>query len=77
MDTTLGQRYVKAQYGKVTAEEIASLRADAVAELSAIKAAKAAIHEKAGVHGRFQQSQLDVLDIREFKVCAIIDGLAA
>ncbi len=77
MDTTLGQRYVKVQYGKADKAEMFSLRNDAIAELGAIKAAKAAIHAKAGVHGRFQQSQLDVLSIREFKVCAIIDGLAA
>jgi hypothetical protein len=77
MNYSLGQRYVKAHYGQASAEEVASLRADAMQELDAIKAAKAQIHAKTGVHGRFQQSQLDVLDIREMKVCGIIDGLGA
>lgn len=42
-----------------------------------IKAAKEKVYtDFPGVHGRFQQSQLDVLDIREYKACAMFDNIS-
>lgn len=77
MNTDLATRYIKAKYSKTSREELIALRNDVSAELKAIKASKEKVYtDFPGVHGRFQQSQLDVLDIREYKVCAMIDNIS-
>ncbi len=75
---TLTERYITAKYSKTSREELISLVKYARDELRSIKAAKSQVYvDYPGVHGRFQQSQLDVLDIREYKVCAMLDNLDA
>ena len=69
-------RYIDAKYKKSTKLDLIDLRKDASKELREIQDCKSDIFNRyKGVHGRFQQSQLDVLDIREQKVCAMIDGI--
>lgn len=77
MDNTLTTRYINAKYSNTSRDELVALRNDVSAELKAIKASKEKVYtDFPGVHGRFQQSQLDVLDIREYKVCAMIDSIS-
>lgn len=69
-------KFINAKHSNASKVELVSLRKEAAKELREIKAAKDDVFNRhKGVHGRFQQSQLDVLDIREYKVCAIIDNL--
>lgn len=75
---TLTERYITAKYSKTSREELIAIANDARAELEIIKYRKQEVYDRyPGVHGRFQQSQLDVLDIREYKVCAMLDNLDA
>lgn len=76
MNTELSARYINAKYSKVTRAELLALQQDVAKELIEIKAAKDQVfRDYPGVHGRFQHSQLDVLDIREQKVCAMFDNI--
>lgn len=78
MNTELSIRFIKAKFTNVSQAELFSLRKDIVVELTQIKSAKEQVYiDYPGVHGRFQQSQLDVLDIREQKACAMFDQIDA
>lgn len=71
----IASTYIKLEYGNATREDWKALMIAAGKELEVIKAAKSDVFARyPGVHGRFQQSQLDVLDIREQKTCAIYDN---
>lgn len=73
---TIAIKFTNAKYSNASKVELTSLRKEAAKELREIKSAKDDVFNRyKGVHGRFQHSQLDVLDIREYKVCAIIDSL--
>lgn len=73
---TIAERYINAKYRKTNKEDLINLRLDAAKELREIKSEKDSVFDRyKGVHGRFQHSQLDVLDIRESKICAVIDNL--
>ena len=72
----LSIRYINAKYDAISREELIVLRKDIASELNQIKNAKSDVFKMyPGVHGRFQHSQLDVLDIREQKVCAMLDNI--
>ena len=76
MNTELNARYINAKYSKVTIVELLTLQQDVAKELEEIKFAKDQVfRDYPGVHGRFQHSQLEVLDIREQKVCAMFDNI--
>lgn len=78
MNTELTARYIDAKYHGATREALTALRKDVAVEIESIKAAKSDVFARyPGVHGRFQQSQLDVLDIREMKACALFDNVTA
>lgn len=71
----LANTYIELKYGNATREDWKNLMIAAGKELEVIKSAKSDIFTRyPGVHGRFQHSQLDVLDIREQKICAIFDN---
>lgn len=71
----LAIQYINLKYGNATREDWKALMFAAGKELQEIKDAKSDVFERyPGIHGRFQQSQLDVLDIREQKICAIYDN---
>lgn len=73
--TNLANTYIDLKYGNATREDWKKLMIAAGKELEVIKSAKSDVFARyPGVHGRFQQSQLDVLDIREQKICAIYDN---
>lgn len=77
MNTELSIRLIRAQHGNPSRAELLELQQDAAKELREIKAAKSDVFNRySGVHGRFQQSQLDVLDIREQKICALFDKVS-
>lgn len=77
MDTTLSTRYIDAKYGNPSRAELLELQDDVSKELQSIKTEKSDVFARfPGIHGRFQQSQLDVLDIREQKVCAMFDHVS-
>jgi len=77
MTYSLNERYIIATIAGAPLEELVAMKAEAAKELIAIKNAKADLFKRyPGVHGRFQQSQLDVLDIRETKMCAMFDNLS-
>lgn len=77
MNTELSTRYIEAKYKGATRAQLLELQDDAAKELKAIKAAKSDVFARyTGVHGRFQQSQLDVLDIRENNICALFDNVS-
>ena len=68
-------RYIELKYGKASNADWVELMKAAGSEIESIKSEKSDIFNRfPGVHGRFQQSQLDVLDIREQKACAIFDN---
>lgn len=76
MNTEITTRYIEAKYKGSSYEQLLKLRDDVIEELNTIKAEKSNVFTRyRGVHGRFQQSQLDVLDIRENKVCALFDNV--
>lgn len=76
MNTELATRYIELKYGNRTRAALLELQQDVTKELREIKAAKSDVFVRyPGVHGRFQQSQLDVLDIREQKACAMFDNI--
>ena len=76
MNTELSIKYINAKYGNPSAFDLVELRKDAAAELEEIRNEKEDIYRKyPRAHGRFQQSQLDVLDIREQKVRAIYENV--
>lgn len=71
----IAEQYIKLKYGNVTRADWKALMVAAGKEIEAIKAEKSDVFARyPGVHGRFQQSQLDVLDIREMKACAVYDN---
>ena len=77
MSFELTERYIKAKYNNVSKTELIALRNDAANALTEIKSAKSEIYANGPhIHGRFQQSQLDVLDIQESKICAIFDNVS-
>ena len=77
MTYSINERYIIATIKGAPLEELVAMKAEAAKELIAIKGAKSDVFKRfLGVHGRFQQSQLDVLDIRETKMCAIFDNLS-
>lgn len=74
--TSIAIKFINAKYDNADKVELVNLRKKAAKELREIKAAKDDVFNRfKGVHGRFQHSQLDVLDIREYKICAVIDNL--
>lgn len=71
----LANTYINLKYGNATREDWRNLMVAAGKEIEEIKSAKSDVFKRyPNVHGRFQQSQLDVLDIREQKICAIYDN---
>lgn len=73
--TNLANTYINLKYGNATREDWNNLMIAAGKEIEFIKSAKSDVFDRyPGVHGRFQHSQLDVLDIREQKICAIYDN---
>lgn len=76
MNTELCNRYIQDKYNSPSRATLLELQQEVAAELQAIKAEKSDVYARyPGVHGRFQHSQLDVLDIREQKACAMFDNL--
>ena len=76
MNTELNARYINAKYSKVTIVELLTLHQDVAKELEKIKfATDQVFRDYPGVHGQFQHSHLEVLDIREQKVCAMFDNI--
>ena len=74
----ISTRYIELKYGKASKEDWKALMKAAALEIENIKSEKSDVFKRyPGVHGRFQQSQLDVLDIREQKACAIYDNAMA
>ncbi len=72
----LAQRYITAKYQGATRDELIQLRNDAATEIKDIEAAKSDIYARfPGVHGRFQQSQLDVLSNRKDNARALYDNV--
>lgn len=68
-------RYIQLKYGKGSKVDWIDLMKAAGAEIENIKSEKSDVFKRyPGVHGRFQQSQLDVLDIREQEACAVFDN---
>jgi len=73
MNADLATRYIKAKYENPSREVLETLLSDAIKEVRSIEREKSDVFARyPGVHGRFQQSQLDVLDIRQNKVLAIV-----
>lgn len=71
---TISEKFIQAKYTRQTRDQLLTLRREIGAEIAEIKAAKNDVFARfKGVHGRFQQSQLDVLDTREYKACAMFD----
>jgi hypothetical protein len=76
MNTELSIKYINAKYGNPSAFDLIELRKEAAAEIDAIREEKEDIYRKyPRAHGRFQQSQLDVLDIREQKARAVYQNV--
>lgn len=74
---SLSEKFVIARIKGATRAELLALQDQAGKELKEIKAEKSDVYKRyPGVHGRFQQSQLDVLDMRETKICAMFDTLS-
>lgn len=74
----ISTRYIELKYSNASKEDWKDLMTAAASELAQIKNEKSDLFARyPGVHGRFQQSQLDVLDIREQKACAIYDNAMA
>jgi hypothetical protein len=77
MTYSINERYIIATIKGADRNTLVNMRDEAAKELVEIKNAKADLFKRyPGVHGRFQQSQLDVLDIRETKMCAMFDNLS-
>lgn len=75
---TNGEKFITLKYGNPSREELISFRSELATELGEISARNDEIFNTfKGVHGRFQQSQLDVLDIRKTKIYAMIDQVDA
>lgn len=71
----IASTYIKLKYGNATREDWRNLMVAAGKEIEKIKSEKSDVFKRyPGVHGRFQHSQLDVLDIREQKACAVYDN---
>lgn len=76
MNTEITERYIIAKYKGATRTELLQLQDDIAKEIEVVKNEKSDVFKRyKGVHGRFQQSQLDVLDIREAKMCALFDNV--
>lgn len=74
----VSRQYIDLKYGNASAQDWRDLMKSAGAVLTQIKTEKSEIYANGPrVHGAFQQSQLDVLDQREFKVCAVYDNAMA
>ena len=75
--TSINERYIIATVKGADRAALLIMREEASLELAEIKSAKERLFDRyRGVHGRFQQSQLDVLDIRETRMCAMFDNLS-
>lgn len=75
LSTKITERYIALKYGEAPRSEWKALMVDAGQVISAIKAEKSEIFTNGPkVHGRFQQSQLDILDEREFRMSAVYDN---
>ena len=75
--TSLNERYIIATVKGADRAVLLSMQEEASLELVEIRNARAELFDRyPRVHGRFQQSQLDVLDIRETKMCAVFDNLS-
>ena len=77
MTYSLNERFIIATVKGADRATLLSMQDEASKELLEIQSAKTELFDRyPGVHGRFQQSQLDVLDIRETKMCAVFDNLS-
>ena len=77
MNFEISERYITAIIKGATRAELLSLRSEVGAEIREIKAGKSDVFARfPGIHGRFQQSQLDVFDIRERKCSVMFDNLS-
>ena len=75
--TSLNERYIIATIKGADHATLMNMKDEVAKELIAIKDAKSDVFRRfPGVHGRFQHSQLDVLGIRETKMCAMFDNLS-
>ena len=76
MTFTETQQWLTAKYKGSNVDDLKKLRESIGVTLKEIKKEKSSVFERfKGIHGRFQHSQLDVLDIREIKTCAVIDDI--
>lgn len=72
---TAAEKYIEYKYGNAPKAELIAFQKSVAAVIREIKQEKQAVYANGpAVHGRFQQSQLDVLDIHENKLCAIFDN---
>jgi hypothetical protein len=75
---TNGEKFINLKYGNPSRDHLVSFRRELATELREINDRNDEIFTTyKGVHGRFQQSQLDVLDIRKMKVYGMIDQVDA
>lgn len=76
MFTELTTRYIELKYSvAATRDDWNTLAQSAASAIKSIKADKEAVYRDGPkVHGVRQQSRLDVLDEREFRMCALFDN---
>lgn len=73
---SLAATYIDLKYGNPSIDDLVNFRKECVREVNAIERRKSDVFKRfTGVHGRFQQSQLDVMDIQQNKVSAMIQNV--
>lgn len=71
----LTNAYINVKFGSPSKQVCRDLMKQAAAVIEGCKTAKSEIYANGPkVHGAFQQSQLDLLDIWENKACAVYDN---
>ena len=74
----ISRQYISLKHGAHTVEQWKVLARRTAEVIEMIKCEKETVYaEGPSVHGRFTQSKLDVLDGREFRMCAIFDNCLA
>lgn len=74
----ISRRYISAKYGETDKSGWKALAIDAAKVIEMVKAEKSEVFTNGPrVHGRRQQSQLDILDNREMRMCAVFDNATA
>jgi len=71
----ISNRYISLKFSAASREDWMGLAKDAAKIISLIKSEKSDVFANGPrVHGAAQQSQLDVLDMREQRMCAVFDN---